>query len=230
MEHPALVFASSLQQRAAVENGAAYAWLPIGKPLHNRAEAQEALAPVLNTLRSSLPAGDSCDVALGTLQPGVAGGSTVGLHISVIPSKHAEILDLAAVTTSYHFTPTQLCRWTTLSEYDAEQGKRVQRSMSEMQQRDAFRNLHITADGQTAQTALFVLCGQLSVVRSDASAAIVDNVHITLASSYQRIVPDTASPSDAPSPLATADEVLTLSHDLVEALRAFASPPPGADE
>jgi len=236
MDARPIKFSSKVLRRNAIDSGSSsYSWLPIGpgiltSPGSKPGRASDVWKAAQMTLASLTGAvasveGKECDIALGTLQPAATAPGAVGLHISLLPQRHDAILDLCGCgALDVEFMPQKLCRWTTLSQWDAEQGKRVPRSLAAMLDDDHFRTLHVTGDGKDVQTALFVVVGSLSATVAtaciEASSVRHEDVHVTVAAQYQPAIA-AASPTDAST--AQGDQTLALPSELVEALRSFAS-------
>jgi len=220
---------SSIRQRLDLGSGKlthTYTWLPIGESVADVVKgrrctqaqkwkrARQKLGPLIEEVRKASADGAQCDVALGALQRGSGeDGCSTGLHISLAGPQYSAFIErLGEGTVELEFTPEQLCRYAVLSEWDPAQGQRVQRTISEMLEKQAFRKLHVTSDGLFAEVALFVVKGQLRLTTAEEGIA----AHITLAALYVDIAEATQAVVDF------GDQELTLTTSLVEVLREFA--------
>lgn len=142
-------FISGIRSRPAIEGGdEAYTWIPL--PL-----AVASPAHLLAPEPAALPLGS---------KRGGADGKPLGLHLTLQPKKHASLIAaLGGTNKELVFRGQKLCRWTTLSEWDAAAGCRVQRPLAAMLTTERFRRLH--CEGGQAQVALYVLAGDLRVLR-----------------------------------------------------------------
>ena len=193
-----LSFTTRIRRRAAVEGGGGeYCWLPLGAPsglggdpapVHRQSPAWQSARRQLQPLLQQLPPAShpsvAVDLPLGTFQPGAGADDdgAVGLHFTLIPAKHGALVEaMGDGPQAVEFVPSKLSRWTTLSEWDAAQGRRVARSGTEMMTREGFRRLHTTrtAVGTDVQVALLVLQGTLHVLLPGGGTFSQPGMHVT---------------------------------------------------
>eukprot|EP00966_Prymnesium_polylepis_P329080 7384827-Prymnesium_polylepis.1 len=209
-----LRFQANVKIRAAVEGGdQPYVYLPVAAasfpPLSppapfkpndpGRVAADEHFTNLHNKL--SVVTGMPIGTCLGQMQRGVPEEKAVGLHLSLNPAAHAELIRRAAEPVDAEFTPEKLCYWTTLSKWQPELKKRVNCTLQDMLVQARFRTLHTLAgpdeaESPLAETALIVLKGTLTLKFAD-DEVVQHGLHLSLGATWARTEDEAAATKEA---------------------------------